>query len=206
MSFEYCLALALTICFSNSLLDAIVIYWLKTFYRRASVNNDLSPSLDSYTYVNRAVNSICHLFLKARMETLEKIKSVVSGDTLKTEAGIEFAMKCAQDKMLQITFDTIIDGLVNHVRPELNGDENVEIDLLASAAQIEQPRSLTPIYGLIRSSWPYSTVTLRVTGLRITTVFLRTVYDQILSSTSTRKWFFLLIVDVPYTLLHAHIV
>ena len=54
--------------------------------------------------------------------------------------------------------------------------------------QVKQPRPLTTIYGLIRPSWPDFTVTLRVTWLRIMTVFLRIVYDEIRSSTSTKKW------------------
>ena len=72
--------------------------------------------------------------------------------------------------------------------------------------QVEQPRSLTTIYGLIRPSWPYFTVTLRVTWLRITTVFLHIVYDEIRSSTGTRKCLLIIIVDVLCTLFHAYIV
>ena len=73
-------------------------------------------------------------------------------------------------------------------------------------SQVKQPRLLTTIYGLIRPSWPYFTVTLRVTWLRITTISLRIVYDEIRSSMGTRKWLLLIIVDVRCTLLHAYIV
>ena len=73
-------------------------------------------------------------------------------------------------------------------------------------SQVEQPRPLTTIYGLIRPSWPYFTVTLRVTWLCITTVFLRIVYDEIRSSTGTKKWLLIIIVDVRCTLLPAYIV
>ena len=67
-----------------------------------------------------------------------------------------------------------------------------------TTTQVKQPRSLTTIYGLIRPLWPYFTVTLRVTWLRITNVFLRIVYDEIRSPTGTRKWLLIIIVDVPF--------
>ena len=84
------------------------------------------------------------------------------------------------------------------------GGDKREISQLTT--QVKQPRSLTTIYGLIRPSRPYFTVTLRVTWLRITTVFLRIVYDEIRSSTGTSKWLLIIIVDVRCTLLHAYIV
>ena len=96
----------------------------------------MTCSHDSYVYVNHAPISICCLFLQERMETLKNLKSFVHGNALKTEDGIGFAIKCAEEKILEITFDSIIDGLVNHARQGLNGDENVEIDLLASAVAL----------------------------------------------------------------------
>ena len=72
--------------------------------------------------------------------------------------------------------------------------------------QVNQSRSSTTMNGLTRPSWPYFTVTLRVTWLRITTVFLRIVYDKIRSSTGTRKWFLIIIIDVRCMLFHAYIV
>jgi hypothetical protein len=72
--------------------------------------------------------------------------------------------------------------------------------------QVKQPRSLTIIYGLIRPSRPYFTVTLRVTWLRITAVFLRIVYDKIRSSTGTKELLLIIIVHVLLALLRSYIV
>ena len=63
------------------------------------------------------------------------------------------------------------------------------------------------MYGLIRSSLPYFTVTLRKIWLRITIVLLRVVYDDIRSSTGTRKWLLIIIIVGDHcTLSHAYVV
>ena len=72
--------------------------------------------------------------------------------------------------------------------------------------QVKQPRSLKTIYGLIRPSWLYFTVTLRNTWLGSATVFRRIVYGELRSSTDTRKLLLIIIVAVCCTLLQAYIV
>ena len=89
---------------------------------------------------------------------------------------------------------------------EFNDDPVTQERMKELAAQIEHPRPLTTIYGLVQSSWPYFTVTLRNTWLRITIVLLRVVYDEIQPSTSIRKWLLIIIVGDHCTLSHAYVV
>jgi hypothetical protein len=90
-------------------------------------------SLDRYTFVYCLPVSIAvSSFVQKRMEVLKKIESLVCGNELKTKTGIALAVKCAQEKTLQITFDSIIDGLVFHAHEALDGDKNVDLYDLAS--------------------------------------------------------------------------
>ena len=45
---------------------------------------------------------------------LRKLEWLLFGDELKTKTRIEFAVKCAEDKTLQTSIDTIIGDLVFH--------------------------------------------------------------------------------------------
>ena len=63
---------------------------------------------------------------------LKKIESLLYGNELKTKTGVAFAVKCAQEKTVHITFDAIIDGLVFHAHEALDGRESVNLDDLAS--------------------------------------------------------------------------
>jgi hypothetical protein len=89
-------------------------------------------SHDRHTFVYCLPVSISvSSFVQERMENL-KIESLLCGNELKTKTGIAFAVKCAQERTLQITFDVIVDGLVLHAHEALDGDKNVDLDDLAS--------------------------------------------------------------------------
>ena len=77
---------------------------------------------------------------------------------------------------------------------------------LSSKASVSMSWSSSASVLMSWSSWPYFTVTLRNTWLRITIVLLRVIYDEIRSSTGTRKWLLTIIVGDHCTLSHAYVV
>ena len=82
----------------------------------------------------------------------------------------------------------------------------LSLDYEGQRADGHPDQTPTLVNGHIRLSWPYAVVLYRIPSLSITIVLLRVGHGEIRSSTDTRKWLFIIIVDDRPTIPWASIV